>query len=88
MESKEDEARKAAWRWAKQLYNFRGNYLENEATFLFRPKMEWRATSTSTVNPDEREFIADSGASTHMVSKIDSAPEELETSKCLDFSQV
>ena len=49
-----------------------------EETF-FPPRMEWRVTSTSTVNPDEREFIVDSRASMHMMSKMELTPEELET---------
>ena len=60
------------------MYRIRGTYLENEATFFDR-KMEWRAASTSTGNPDENKFIVDSGASLHMMSKMGSSPEELET---------
>ena len=52
----------------------------NEVTF-FKPLLEWAVASTSTVNPDEREFIAGSGASMHMMSTTDSSPEELETIK-------
>ena len=37
-------------------------------------------TSTSTVNPDEKSLLlVDSGASVHMMSKMDMSPEELET---------
>ena len=35
--------------------------------------------STSNVNPDERGFIVDSGASMRMISKTDLPPEDLET---------
>ena len=54
--------------------------MENEATF-FKPNMKWRVASTSTVNPDERELIVDSGASMHWMSKMGLTPEELETVK-------
>ena len=43
--------------------------------------MEWGVPSTSTVHPDEREFIFDSGASLHVFSKMAVSPEELETVK-------
>ena len=77
----ENGARKAAWQCVKNfvLKNL-GTHLENEAT-VFKPKLEWAVASTSTVNPDERDFIVDSGASMHMMSKMDSSPEELETLK-------
>ena len=58
----------------------RGTYLEDEATF-FKPKLEWAAASTSTVSPDEKEFVVDSGASMHVMSMTDVSPEELETVK-------
>ena len=52
--------------------------MENEAIF-FSPKLECKAAPTSTVNRDEREFIVDSGASMHMMSKMELTPEEMET---------
>ena len=60
-----DGARQAAGQLAKQLYRIRGTYLENEATF----------------NPDERDFIVDSGVSMHVMRKMELPPEELETVK-------
>ena len=36
-------------------------------------------TAASTINPEKREFVADSGASMHMVSKKDLNKAELET---------
>ena len=74
------ELQKAAWQWAKQLYIIRELYLESEATF-FEPKLEWRVASTSTINPDEREFVVESGTSMHLMSKTDLSPEELEAVK-------
>ena len=50
----------------------------NEAAF-FKPKMQMRLAPTSNVNLDEKKFNVDSGASVHMVSKMDMSPEELET---------
>ena len=50
----------------------------NEATF-FKPKMQMRVAPTSNVNLDEKKFNVDSGASVHMMSKMDMSPEELET---------
>ena len=70
-----------AWQWYKQLYRIRGTYLENEATF-FKQKMEnWRVASTLTVNPEERQFMIDSGVSVNMMSKMELSPEEQETVK-------
>ena len=43
--------------------------------------MEWKVVSTSTVNPDEREFIVDSAASMHTMNKTGLSPAELETVK-------
>ena len=51
-----DDARKAAWQWAKKLYKNRGTHLENEGIF-FKPKLECAVASTSTVNPDDMEWI-------------------------------
>ena len=64
----EDEARKAARQWAKQLYRIRGTYLENADTF-FSPKMKWGVASVSTVNPDDFWY------------KMELSPEELEMVK-------
>ena len=50
----------------------------NEATF-FKPKMQMSVAPTSNVNLDEKKFNVDSGASVHMMSKMDMSPEELET---------
>ena len=51
-----------------------------QGTF-FKPKLEWVAASSSTVNPGERKFIVDSGASIHVMSKTDLSPEGRETVK-------
>ena len=81
----EDGARKAAMQWGNNLYSIRGTYLENEATF-FKPKMGWRAASTSTVNPDESEYNVYSGASMHMDEQGGICHQmKWRRSKCLDF---
>ena len=43
--------------------------------------MQMRVAPTSNVNLDEKKFNVDSGASVHMMSKMDMSPEELETVK-------
>ena len=48
------------------------------ATF-YSPSEEWILPAASTINPEEREFVVDSGASMHMVSKKDINKAELET---------
>ena len=50
-----------------------------ERTWRTKPRMEWEVAATSTVNPDEREFIVDSGASMHMMGKTNLSQENLET---------
>ena len=51
---------------------------KNKAAFYF-PAEEWVLLAASTKEPVEREFVADSGASVHMVSKKDTNSSELET---------
>ena len=43
--------------------------------------MQMRVAPSSNVNLDEKKFNVDSGASVHMMSKMDMSPEELETVK-------
>ena len=49
-----------------------------KATFC-SPDEEWILPAASTINPEEREFVVDSRASVHMVSKKDLNKAELET---------
>ena len=58
--------------------NFISSKKEDKATF-YSPSEEWVMPAASTINPEEREFLADSGASTQMVSKKDLNKAELET---------
>ena len=53
---------------------------EDKATF-YSPYEEWILTASSTITPEEREFVVDSGASMHMVSKKDLNETALETVK-------
>ena len=59
-----------AWRLAKKE--------TGKATF-FSPTNEWCLPAPSVINPEEREFVADSGASMHMLSRKDLNSAELET---------
>ena len=51
---------------------------KDKATF-YSPAEEWVLPAASTKEPEEREFVVDSGASMHMVSKRDLNSAELET---------
>ena len=51
---------------------------KNKAAFHF-PAKEWVLPAASTKEPEEREFVLDSGASMHMVSKKDLSSAALET---------
>ena len=65
-EWQEQGAREAAWKLAKSVLNSKE---KNKATF-FSPT-ENRCLPASTLKPEEREFVVDSGASMHMISKKD-----------------
>ena len=66
-----------AWKLAKTIYNLKET---DEATF-FSPTNEWCLPAPSGINPEERDFVADSGASMHMLSRKDPNSAELETIK-------
>ena len=65
-EWQEQGARGAAWKLAKSVLKFKE---KNRATF-FSPS-DIRCLLASTLKPEEREFVVDSGASMHMISKKD-----------------
>ena len=48
-------------------------------TTFFPPSENWCVPPPSTIKPEEREFVVDSGASMHMISKKDLNSAELET---------
>ena len=63
-------ARSTAWVLAKNRYKLKE---KDKAAFNF-PAEEWVLPAASTKEPEERKFVVDSGASTHMVCKKDSLP--------------
>ena len=73
-EWQEQGAREATWKLAKSVLKFKE---KNVATF-FSPS-ENRCLPASTLKPEEREFVVDSGASMHMISKKDLSDAELDT---------
>ena len=68
-------AREAAWRLAKNIMKLKD---KNKAAF-FSLSENRCLLAPSTIRPEEREFVADSGASMHMISKNDLNSAELET---------
>ena len=61
---------------AKKIFKLK---LEDKVTFCYSPSEEWIMPAASTINPEEREFVVDSGASMHTVSKKDLDKAELAT---------
>ena len=75
MEWQERCAREAAWRLAQSVL-----YLEEKHKTSFFSLSENRCLlAPSTLKPEDREFVVDSGASMHMISKKDLNSAELET---------
>ena len=72
--------REAASRLAKNILKFKE---KNEAAF-FSPS-ENRCLLASTLKPEERQFVVDSGASMHMISKKDLNSAEMDTLTKLDI---
>ena len=70
-------ARSKAWNLAKNIYKLKE---EDQVTF-FSPAEEWVLPAASTIKPEEREFVVDSGASMQMVSKRDFNSAGLETKR-------
>ena len=67
-------AREAAWKVAKSVFKLKEH---ERATFFSSP--ENRCLPVSTLKPEEREFVVDSGASMHMISKKDLSNSEMDT---------
>ena len=63
-EWQEQGAREATWKLAKNVFKLK----EHERATFFSPS-ENRFLPASTLKPEEREFVVDSGASMHMISK-------------------
>ena len=73
-EWQEQGAREAAWKLAKSVLKLKE---KNKATFL--SPSENRCLPASNLKPEEREFVVDSGASMHMISKKDLNAAEMDT---------
>ena len=73
-EWQEQGAREAAWKLAKSVLKLK----EHERATVFSPS-ENRCWPASTLKPEEREFVVDSGASMQMISKKDLSDAEMDT---------
>ena len=73
-EWQEQGAREAAWKLAKSVLKLK----EHQRATLFSSP-ENRCLPASTLKPEEREFVVDSGASMHMISKKDLSNAEMDT---------
>ena len=73
-EWQEQGAREAAWKLTKNVLKLK----EHERATFFSPS-ENRCLPASTLKPEEREFVVDSGASMHMISKKDLSDAEMDT---------
>ena len=74
-EWQEQGAREAAWKLAKNVLKLK----EHERATFFSLS-ENRCLPASSLKPEEREFVVDSGASMHMISKKDLSKAEMDTS--------
>ena len=73
-EWQEQGAREAAWKLAKSVFKLKEH---ERAAFFSSP--ENRCLPASKLKPEEREFVVDSGASMHMISKKDLSDAEMDT---------
>ena len=73
-EWQEQGAREAAWKLAKSVLKLK----EHQRATFFSPS-ENRCLPASTLKLEEREFVVDSGASMHMISKKDLSNAEMDT---------
>ena len=73
-EWQEQGAREAAWKLAKNVFKLKEH---ERAAFFSSP--ENRCLPASELKPEEREFVVDSGASMHMISKKDLSKAEMDT---------
>ena len=73
-EWQEQGAREAAWKLAKNVFKLKEH---QRAAFFSSP--ENRCLPASTLKPEEREFVVDSGASMHMTSRKDLSDAEMDT---------
>ena len=73
-EWQEQGAREAAWKLVKSVLNLK----EQERATFFSPSENW-CFPASTLKLEEREFVVDSGASMHMISKKDLSDADMDT---------
>ena len=73
-EWQEQGAREAAWKLAKNVLKLK----EHQRATFFSPSKN-RCLPASTLKPEEREFVVDSGASMQMISKKDLSDAEMDT---------
>ena len=73
-EWQEQGAREAAWKLAQSVLKLK----EHQRATFFSPS-ENRCLPASTLKPEEREFVVDSGASMHMISEKDLSNAEMDT---------
>ena len=73
-EWQEQGVREAAWKLAKSVLKLK----EHERATFFSPS-ENRCLPASNLKLEEREFVVDSGASMHMISKKDLSDAEMDT---------
>ena len=74
-EWQEQGAREAAWKLAKSVLNLK----ERDRATFFSPSENWCLRAPSNLKPEELEFVVDSGASMHMISKMDLSNAEMKT---------
>ena len=74
-EWQEQGAREAAWKLAKNVLKLK----EHERATFFSPSENRCLPAPSNLKPEEREFLVDSGASMHMISKKDLSDAEMDT---------
>ena len=77
IERQERCARGDAWRLAKNILKLK----ETDKATFFSPSNEWSLPAPSVINLEESEFVADSGASMHMVNRKDLYTAVLETAR-------
>ena len=73
---KERCARKAAWDLAKHVYKLKNSH---KTMFYVPGEVKAMPPPTTSRRPEEREFVVDSGASMHMMSKKEISSEEMGT---------
>ena len=74
-EWQEQGAREAAWKLAKNVFKLK----EQERAAFFSPSENRCLPAPSNLKPEEREFVVDSGASMHIISKKDLNSAEMDT---------